>query len=56
MLDTLAALLLFFQMIMGALSGGWGVVLATPILVVLTTVVRELYTGNEPKPVVEKSK
>ncbi len=57
MLDTPAALLLFFQMIMGALSGGWGVVLATPILVVLMTLVRELYTRNTPELVAdEKSK
>ena len=54
MLDTPAALLLFFQMIMGALSGGWGVVLATPILVVLMTLVRELYTGKTPAPVAEE--
>ena len=47
MLDTPAALLLFFQMVMGALSGGWGVVLATPILVVLMTLVKDLYTGDK---------
>ena len=51
MLDTPAALLLFFQMIMGALSGGWGVVLATPILVLLMTLVRALYTNNRQVPV-----
>ncbi|OSZ77815.1 hypothetical protein CAP36_15765 [Chitinophagaceae bacterium IBVUCB2] len=54
MLDTPAALLLFFQMIMGALSGGWGVVLATPILVVLMTVVKELYTGKKEETVIEE--
>ena len=44
-------------MIMGALSGGWGVVLATPILAVLMTLVRELYTGNKPELVADdKSK
>lgn len=46
MLDVPAALLLFFQMIMGALSGGWGVVMATPLLVVLMTIVQELYSGR----------
>jgi predicted PurR-regulated permease PerM len=56
MLDTPAALLLFFQMIMGALSGGWGVVLATPILVVLMTVVKELYTGKKEEPVTEETR
>lgn len=54
MLDTPAALLLFFQMIMGALSGGWGVVLATPILVVLMTIVKELYTGKKEQEVTEE--
>jgi predicted PurR-regulated permease PerM len=54
MLDTPAALLLFFQMIMGALSGGWGVVLATPILVVLMTIVKELYTGKKEQEVIEE--
>lgn len=54
MLNTPAALLLFFQMIMGALSGGWGVVLATPILVVLMTIVKELYTGKKEQEVSEE--
>ncbi|MEO5946837.1 MAG: AI-2E family transporter [Chitinophagaceae bacterium] len=54
MLNTPAALLLFFQMIMGALSGGWGVVLATPVLVILMTVVKELYTGNKEQTVTEE--
>ncbi len=55
MLDTPAALLLFFQMIMGALSGGWGVVLATPILVVLMTLVKELYTDNKQQEVSDET-
>lgn len=46
MLDTPAALLLFFQMLMGAISSGWGVVMATPLLVILMTLVQELYTGR----------
>ena len=54
MLDTPAALLLFFQMTMGAVGGGWGIVLATPILVVLMTLVRKLYTDNMPLPVAEE--
>ncbi|MEO5948262.1 MAG: hypothetical protein ABIP79_15700 [Chitinophagaceae bacterium] len=37
-----------------AISGGWGVVLATPVLVVLMTVVKELYTGNKEQPVTEE--
>lgn len=50
MLNTPAALLLFFQMIMAAIGGGWGVVLATPILVVLMTLVRTLYTDIKQEP------
>ena len=45
MIETPAALLLFFQMIMGVLSAGWGVVLATPLLVIIMTIVQELYSG-----------
>ncbi len=56
MLDTPAALLLFFQMIMGAVGGGWGVVLATPILVVLMTLVRKLYTDDMQESIAEEKK
>ena len=37
------ALLILFQVIMGTLTGGWGIVLAVPMLVILITVVRNLY-------------
>lgn len=43
LLDTPPALLLFFQVIMGALTGGWGIVLAVPLLVILMTLVKHLY-------------
>ena len=49
MINTPAALLLFFQMVMGALSSGWGVVMATPLLVVIMTVVQQLYLKEEPE-------
>ena len=37
------AMIMIAQLIMGALTGGWGLVLATPIMVVLIVVVQELY-------------
>ena len=37
------ALLIFFQVLMGVLMGGWGIVLAVPILVIVITVVKNLY-------------
>ena len=37
------ALLISFQVLMGTLAGGWGVVLAVPMLVIVITVVKELY-------------
>lgn len=43
LLNTPPALLLFFQVIMGALTGGWGIVLAVPLLVILMTLVKDLY-------------
>ncbi len=46
MLSIPAALLLFFQMLMGVLGGAWGVVMATPFLVVIMTLVQELYSGR----------
>ncbi len=49
MLDTPPALLLFFQMIMGVISAGWGVVMATPLLVVIMTLVQELYMKHSTK-------
>lgn len=46
MLKVPPALLLFFQIVMGVLSAGWGVVMAVPVLVVIMTIVQELYTGK----------
>lgn len=40
------ALLIFFQVLMGTLAGGWGIVLAVPMLVILITVVKNLYIDS----------
>ena len=41
------ALLISFQVLMGTLAGGWGIVLAVPMLVIVITVVKNLYLdGN----------
>ena len=37
------ALLISFQVLMGTLAGGWGIVLAVPLLVIVITVVKSLY-------------
>lgn len=43
MLSIPPALLIFFQVLMGTSMGGLGVILAVPILVILITVVNNLY-------------
>ena len=40
------ALLISFQVLMGTLAGGWGIVLAVPMLVILITVVKNLYIDS----------
>lgn len=37
------ALIIIAQLVMGQLTGGWGLVLATPLTVILITLVQELY-------------
>lgn len=46
MVNTPPALILIVQLFMGALTGGWGLVLATPILVVVMVTVQELYISR----------
>lgn len=46
MLETPPALLLFFQMLIGTAGSGWGIVMATPVLVILITLVQELYLNK----------
>ncbi len=43
MLALPPALVLFFQLLMGAISGAWGILFATPILVVLMILIQEIY-------------
>ena len=37
------ALLIFWQVVIAALTGFWGIVLAAPLLVIVMALVRELY-------------
>lgn len=43
LLDLPPALIIITQLLMGALTGGWGLILATPIIVILIVLVQELY-------------
>lgn len=43
LLDLPPALIIIAQLLMGALTGGWGLILATPIIVILIILVQELY-------------
>ncbi|HEV7331478.1 MAG TPA: AI-2E family transporter [Flavisolibacter sp.] len=56
MLSIPPALIIIAQLIMGVLTGGWGLVLATPVMVVLMVLVRELYLVHFDAEEVEKSK
>lgn len=49
MVNLPPALILIAQLIMGALTGGWGLVLATPITVALIVIVKELYLKKRDK-------
>lgn len=40
------ALIIIAQLLMGVLSGGWGLILATPITVIVIVLVQELYIKN----------
>jgi predicted PurR-regulated permease PerM len=37
------AMIIIAQLFMGVLTGGWGLILATPILVILMVIIQELY-------------
>lgn len=56
MLSIPPALIIIAQLIMGVLTGGWGLVLATPVMVVLMVLVRELYLTQFDAEEVEKSR
>ena len=40
------ALIIIAQLLMAPLTGGWGLVLATPLMVILIVLVKELYVKN----------
>lgn len=46
MINLPPAMIMIAQLIMGALTGGWGLILATPITVVVMVVVQELYINR----------
>lgn len=56
MLSIPPALIIIAQLIMGVLTGGWGLVLATPVMVVLMVLIRELYLTRFDAEEVEKSR
>jgi predicted PurR-regulated permease PerM len=47
MLDVPPALIIIAQLIMGVLTGGWGLILATPVMVVMMVLVKELYVDQQ---------
>ncbi len=49
------ALIIFGQVSMGLLAGFWGVLLATPIVAIIKTVVEELYVKNQQPDTAERS-
>lgn len=46
MINMPPALILIAQLFMGALTGAWGLVLATPVTLILIVLVQELYINN----------
>ncbi len=46
LLNIPPALLILFQVVMGTLTGGWGIVLAVPLLVIVITLVKHLYLDD----------
>ncbi|MBA2761946.1 MAG: AI-2E family transporter [Segetibacter sp.] len=47
LLNIPPALIILAQLLIGALTGGWGLVLATPLLVILIVFVQELYVKEQ---------
>lgn len=44
------ALIIIAQLIVAPLTGGWGLVLATPLMLIIMTLVQELYIKNKAEP------
>lgn len=47
LIDLPPALIILTQVVMGVLTGGWGLVLATPLTVIVIVLVQELYVKKE---------
>lgn len=47
LIDLPPALIILTQVVMGVLIGGWGLVLATPLTVIVVVLVQELYIKND---------
>lgn len=47
MLDVPPALIIIAQLVMGVLTGGWGLILATPVMVVVMVMVKDLYIEKQ---------
>ncbi len=49
LVDIPPALIIIAQLVMGVLIGGWGLVLATPVMLILMVLVKELYIKEKGK-------
>jgi predicted PurR-regulated permease PerM len=45
------ALIIFGQVVMGLMAGFWGVLLATPVIIIIMTLVNKLYVERQPSQV-----
>jgi predicted PurR-regulated permease PerM len=46
MVNIPPALIISFQVFLGALTGSWGLILSTPLMVVLIVLIQELYLNR----------
>lgn len=51
MLSIPPALIIFGQVVMGLMAGFWGVLLATPVIVIIMTLVNKLYIEKQASPI-----
>ena len=47
MINLPPAMILTVQLLMGSLTGGWGLILATPIAVIVIILVQDLYIKED---------
>jgi predicted PurR-regulated permease PerM len=52
LVNVAPALIIIAQLLMGTLTGGWGIILATPLMVVVMVLVQELYVKKMDKETV----